>query len=149
MCWHKLVSVLTIITFICLTACSEESDLTTTPQNNLNIDEEIIGTWLLKEIQYQSNGNTIKVLPGDFGISMTLKFFDNKTGQMINIEKGSTRIDIFKWNILGSVVEIVDEDGDWEQLRCEFIEGNLCIEHGFETDEGLTVIASFVFQNEI
>jgi hypothetical protein len=149
MYWNKSVPALTIITFLFLIACSEESDLNTTPQNNLNNDEELIGTWMLTEIQYPSDGNTIKVLPGEFGLSMTLKFFDNKKGQMINIEKGSTRIDSFIWNILGPVVEIFNEDGDWETLRCEFIEGNLCIEHGFEPDEGNTVIALYVFSKEI
>jgi hypothetical protein len=148
MCWIKLVPVLTIFTFLFLTACSEESDLIITPQNDISNENKIIGTWLLTEIQYPSNGNTIKVLPGDFGISMTLKFFENKMGQMIRIEKGSTRVDVFTWNVLGPVVEVVDEDGDWETLRCEFIDGDLCIEHGFETLDGELVIATFVFEKK-
>ncbi len=145
--WKKLVLVMAILTFLLLIACSEESDQITTPQNNVNNDE-IIGTWLLTEIQYPSGGNTITVLPENIGISMTLKFFDTKTGQMIKIENGSTNIDVFIWNNLGPVVEIIDDDGDWEMLRCEFIESNLHIEYGFETNEGNIVLASYVFEKE-
>ena len=145
--WKKLVLVMAILTFLLLIACSEESNQITAPQNNINNDE-IIGTWLLTEIQYPSGGNTITVLPENIGISMTLKFFDTKTGQMIKIENGSTNIDVFIWNNLGSVVEIIDDDGDWEMLRCEFIESNLHIEYGFETNEGNIVLASYVFEKE-
>ena len=111
MCWIKLVSAITIIFFLSLTACSEEGYQITAPQNNINNDE-IIGIWSLTEIQYPSSGNTITVLPENIGISMTIKFFDTKTGQMTKFENGSTSIDVFIWNILRSVVEIIDEDGD-------------------------------------
>ncbi|MHA2278776.1 MAG: hypothetical protein ACXAC2_23605 [Candidatus Kariarchaeaceae archaeon] len=67
---------------------------------------------------------------------------------MAKFKKGATRIDIFMWNILGSVVELIDEDGDWEALRCEFIEGDLCIESGFETEGSNTVNATYVFEKE-
>ena len=147
MYWKKLAPVLASLTFLLLIACSEESDQIIVPQNNINNDE-IIGTWLLTEIQYPSSGNTITVLPENNGISMTLKFFDTKTGQMIKFEKGSTNIDVFIWNNLGPVVEIIDEDGDWETLRCELIESNLHIEYGFETNEGNIVLASYVFEKE-
>ena len=136
-----------IFTFLLLIACSEESDQITTPQNNVNNDE-IMGIWLLTEIQYPSGGNTITVLPENIGISMTLKFFDNKTGQLIKFENGSTDIDVFIWNNLGTVVEIIYENGHEELLRCELIESNLHIEYGFETNEGNIVLASFVFEKE-
>jgi hypothetical protein len=147
MYWKKLVLVMTNLTFLLHIACSEESDQITTPQNNVN-NNEIIGTWILTEIQYQSGGNTITVLPENIGISMILKFFDTKTGQMIKIENGSTNIDVFIWNNLGQVIEIIDEDGDWEMLRCALIESNLHIEYGFETNEGNVVLASYVFEKE-
>ena len=143
----KIVPVITILIFLLLIACSKESDQISAPQNNINNDE-IIGTWLLTEIQYPSGGNTITVLPENNGISMTLKFFDTKTGQMTKFENGSTIIDVFIWNMLGSIVEIVDEDGDWEPLRCELIESNLHIGYGFETNEGNIVLASYIFQKE-
>ena len=135
------------LTFLLLNACSEESNQITAPQNNVNNDE-IIGTWVLTEIQYPSGGNTITVLPGNIGISMTLKFFDNKTGQLIQIENGSTDIDVFIWNNLGPDVEIIYENGQGEMLRCELIESKLHIEYGFETNEGNTVLASYVFEKE-
>ena len=147
MYWKKLAPVLASLTFLLLIACSEESDQITTPQNNVNNDE-IMGIWLLTEIQYPSGGNTITVLPENIGISMTLKFFDNKTGQLIKFENGSTDIDVFIWNNLGTVVEIIYENGHEELLRCELIESNLHIEYGFETNEGNTVLASFVFEKE-
>jgi len=144
---QKLVLAMAIFTFLLLIACSEESDQITTPQNNVNNDE-IMGIWLLTEIQYPSGGNTITVLPENIGISMTLKFFDNKTGQLIKFENGSTDIDVFIWNNLGTVVEIIYENGHEELLRCELIESNLHIEYGFETNEGNIVLASFVFEKE-
>ncbi len=144
---QKSVLFMATLTFLLLNACSEESNQITAPPNNVNNDE-IIGTWVLTEIQYPSGGNTITVLPGNIGISMTLKFFDNKTGQLIQIENGSTDIDVFIWNNLGSDVEIVYENGHGEMLRCEFIESNLHIEYGFETNEGNTVLASYVFEKE-
>jgi hypothetical protein len=144
---QKLVLVMAIFTFLLLIACSEESNQITAPQNNVNNDE-IIGTWLLAEIQYPSGGNTITVLPENIGISMTLKFFDNKSGQLIKFENGSTDMDAFIWNNLGTVVEIIYENGHEEMLRCELIESNLHIEYGFETNEGNTVLASFVFEKE-
>ena len=148
MCWIKLVSAITILSFLSLTSCSEEGNQITTPQNNINNDE-IIGTWLLAKIQYPSGGNTITVLPENNGLSMTLKFFDTKTGQIIKFENGATNNEVFIWNILGSVVEIIDKDGDWEPLRCELIESNLHIEYGFETNEGNIVLASYIFQKEL
>ncbi len=144
---RKSVLIIASLTFLLLNACSEESNQITAPQNNVNNDE-IIGTWVLTEIQYPSGGNTITVLPGDIGISMTLKFFDNKTGQLIQIENGSTDIDVFIWNNLGSDVEIIYENGQGEMLRCELIESKLHIEYGFETNEGNTVLASYVFEKE-
>ena len=147
MYWEKSVLVIASLTFLLLIACSEESDQITTPQNNVN-NNEIIGTWILTEIQYPSGGNTITVLPENIGISMTLKFFDNKMGQLIQFENGSTDIDAFIWNNLGTVVEIIYENGHEEMLRCELIESNLHIEYGFETNEGNTVIASYVFEKE-
>jgi hypothetical protein len=144
---QKLVLAMATLTFLLLIACSEESDQITTSPNNVNNDD-IIGTWLLAEIQYPSGGNTITVLPENIGISMTLKFFDNKTGQLIQFENGSSDIDVFIWNNLGPDVEIVYENGHGEMLRCEFIESNLHIEYGFETNDGSTVLASFVFEKE-
>ena len=144
---QKLVLAMAIFTFLLLIACSEESDQITTPQNNINNDE-IMGIWLLTEIQYPTGGNTITVLPENIGISMTLKFFDNKTGQLIKFENGSTDIDVFIWNNFGTVVEIIYENGHEELLRCELIESNLHIEYGFETNEGNIVLASFVFEKE-
>ena len=144
---RKSVLVIASLTFLLLNACSEESNQITAPQNNVNNDE-IIGTWVLTEIQYPSGGNTITVLPGNIGISMTLKFFDNKTGQLIKFENGSTNIDAFIWNNLGPDVEIIYENGQGEMLRCELIESNLHIEYGFETNEGNTVLASYVFEKE-
>jgi hypothetical protein len=79
---------------------------------------------------------------------MTLKFFDNKTGQLMQFENGSTNIDAFIWNNLGPDVEIIYENGQGEMLRCELIESNLHIEYGFETNEGNTVLASYVFEKE-
>ena len=147
MYWKKSVFFMASLTFLLLNACSEESNQITAPQNNVN-NNEIIGTWVLTEIQYHSGGNTITVLPGNIGISMTLKFFDNKTGQLIQIENGSTDIDVFIWNNLGPDVEIIYENGQGEMLRCELIESNLHIEYGFETNEGNIVLASYVFEKE-
>lgn len=144
---EKSVLIIASLTFLLLIACSEKSDQITTPQNNVSNDD-IIGTWVLTEIQYPSGGNTITVLPENIGISMTLKFFDNKTGQLIQFENGSTNIDAFIWNNLGSDVEIIYENGQGEMLRCELIESNLHIEYGFETNEGNIVLASFVFEKE-
>lgn len=140
---------LNIIAFILLifTACSNEGNQITESQNNINNDD-IIGTWLLKEIKYPTGENEITVLPENTGLSMTLKFFDTKTGQMIKMERGSTDIDDFSWNILGSVVEIIDDDGDWESLRCKFANSKLCIEYGFETEEDRMVLASYVFEKD-
>ncbi len=148
MYWEKSVLVIASLTFLLLIACSEESDQITTPQNNVN-NNEIIGIWILTEIQYPSGGNTITVLPENIGISMTIKFFDNKTGQLIQFENGSTDIDAFIWNNLGPDVEIIYENGHEEMLRCELIESNLHIEYGFETNEGNTVLASYVFEKEV
>ena len=144
---EKSVLIMTSLTFLLLIACSKESDQLTTPQNNVSNDD-IIGTWVLTEIQYPSGGNTITVLPENIGISITLKFFDNKTGQLIEFENGSTDIDVFIWNNFGTAIEIIYENGHGEMLRCELIESNLHIEYGFETNEGNIVLASFVFEKE-
>jgi hypothetical protein len=136
-----------IFIFLVFTSCTKESDQITESQNVIN-NNDIIGTWLLKEIKYPSGENEITVLPENTGISMTIKFFETKTGQMITIEKGSTHIDDFTWNILGGVIEVIDDDGDWEPLRCKLIKGNLQIEYGFKTSEDQIVLASYVFKKE-
>ncbi|MGB5849517.1 MAG: hypothetical protein WBH40_13575 [Ignavibacteriaceae bacterium] len=144
---RKLVSVIVILIFFLVIACTEKSVQITAPLNNINNDE-IIGTWVLTKIRYQSGGNNITVLPEQNGISMTLKFFDTNTGQMTKFENGSTNIDVFIWNKLGSVVEIIDEDSNWETLKCELCENILLLEYGFEIEEGEIVLASFVFEKD-
>ena len=142
-----LLNIITFI-FLVIVACSDESDQITKSQDSIS-NEDIIGTWQLREIKYPSGENEITVLPENEGISMTLKFFDTKTGQMITIENGSTDIDNFTWNILGTVVEIIYDNGDWEPLRCRLIKGDLQIEYGFETNEDNMVLASYIFDKEI
>ena len=142
-----LLNIITFI-FLIIVACSDESDQITKSQDSIS-NEDIIGTWRLREIKYPSGENEITVLPENEGISMTLKFFDTKTGQMITIENGSTDIDNFTWNILGTVVEIIYDNGDWEPLRCRLIKGDLQIEYGFETNEDNMVLASYIFDKEI
>ncbi|MEJ2494729.1 MAG: lipocalin family protein [Ignavibacteriaceae bacterium] len=142
-----LLNIITFI-FLIIVACSDESDQITKSQDSIS-NEDIIGTWQLREIKYPSGENEITVLPENEGISMTLKFFDTKTGQMITIENGSTDIDNFTWNILGTVVEIIYDNGDWEPLRCRLIKGDLQIEYGFETNEDNMVLASYIFDKEI
>ncbi|MEJ2506352.1 MAG: lipocalin family protein [Ignavibacteriaceae bacterium] len=142
-----LLNIITFI-FLIIVACSDESDQITKSQDSIS-NEDIIGTWQLREIKYPSGENEITVLPENEGISMTLKFFDTKTGQMITIENGSTDIDNFTWNILGTVVEIIYDNGDWEPLRCRLIKGDLQIEYGFETNENNMVLASYIFDKEI
>lgn len=145
---YKILFVIQILIFLFFSACSEKNDSVTSSQNILSYDE-VIGTWLLVEINYPSNGNTVTVTPSNIGLSMTLKFFDTKSGQIISIENGSARVDDFYWNISGSVVEIIDDEGKWESLRCNFSEGKLCIEYGFEPSEGNLVLASFVFEKDL
>ena len=142
-----LLNIITFI-FLIIVACSDESDQITKSQDSIS-NEDIIGTWQLREIKYPSGENEITVLPENEGISMTLKFFDTKTGQMITIENGSTDIDNFTWNILGTVVEIIYDNGNWEPLRCRLIKGDLQIEYGFETNEDNMVLASYIFDKEI
>jgi hypothetical protein len=142
-----LLNIITFI-FLIIVACSDESDQITKSQDSIS-NEDIIGTWQLREIKYPSGENEITVLPENEGISMTLKFFDTKTGQMITIENGSTDIDNFTWNILGTVVEIIYDNGDWEPLRCRLIKGDLQIEYGFEPNEDNMVLASYIFDKEI
>ena len=142
-----LLNIITFI-FLIIVACSDESDQITKSQDSIS-NEDIIGTWQLREIKYPSGENEITVLPENEGISMTLKFFDTKTGQMITIENGSTDIDNFTWNILGTVVEIIYNNGNWEPLRCRLIKGDLQIEYGFETNEDNMVLASYIFDKEI
>ena len=142
-----LLNIITFI-FLIIVACSDESDQITKSQDSIS-NEDIIGTWQLREIKYPSGENEITVLPENEGISMTLKFFDTKTGQMITIENGSTDIDNFRWNILGTVVEIIYDNGNWEPLRCRLIKGDLQIEYGFETNEDNMVLASYIFDKEI
>ncbi|MCG6960464.1 hypothetical protein LJE82_11295, partial [bacterium BMS3Abin03] len=73
-----LLNIITFI-FLVIVACSDESDQITKSQDSIST-EDIIGTWQLREIKYPSGENEITVLPENEGISMTLKFFDTKTG---------------------------------------------------------------------
>ena len=145
--YNRKFLLIIILILLLIPACSKDSNQITESNNNIN-SNDIIGTWLLKEIKYPSGENEITVLPENEGISMTIKFFESKTGQMITSERGSTDIDDFTWNILGSVIEIIYNNGGWESLRCRLIKGSLQIEYGFETAEDQMVLASYVFDKQ-
>ena len=138
-----------IFLFIILTmmACTDEADSVVTTNETIS-NNDIEGTWFLKEISYDSSGVNISVSPAVVAYSLTLKFWENKQGQIISYDSGVTKVQNINWNIQGNVIIFISENNDEEYIRCEFIDQHLCLNYAYTTLAGEQVLALYIFTKE-
>ena len=138
---------LLIITLVMM-ACTDEADSVVTTNETLS-NSDIVGTWALTEISYDSSGVNIRLSPGVAAYSLTLKFWENKQGQILNFDTGGTRVQNIKWYIQGNVIIFISENNDEEYIRCEFIDQHLCLNYAYTTLAGEQVLALYIFAKEL
>ena len=128
-------------------ACTDEADSVVTTNETIS-NNDIVGTWFLTEISYDSSGVNISVSPTVGSYSLTLKFWENKQGQIISYDSGVTKVQNINWNIQGNVIIFISENNDEEYIRCEFIDQHLCLNYAYTTLAGNQVLALYIFTKE-
>ncbi|MGB5849407.1 MAG: lipocalin family protein [Ignavibacteriaceae bacterium] len=138
-----------IFLFITLTmmACTDEADSVVTTNETIS-NNDIEGTWFLTEISYDSSGVNISVSPVVVAYSLTLKFWENKQGQIISFDSGGTKVQNINWYIQGNVIILNSDNEDEEYIRCEFIDQHLCLKYAYTTLAGDQVLALYIFTKE-
>ena len=138
-----------ILLFITLTmiACTNEADNIVTTNETLS-NSDIVGTWFLTEISYDSSGVNISLSPAVVAYSLTLKFWENKQGQILSFDSGGTKVQNINWYIQGNVIILNSDNEDEEYIRCEFIDQCLCLKYAYTTLAGEQVLALYIFTKE-
>jgi hypothetical protein len=140
------IIIISIVGFSLVT-CSNEDGTITAPVTSIKSDD-IVGTWSLFQIEYLKGDSTVIISPEEEAISITFKFWENKTGLLLEIEKGTTEIHNFQWNVIGATITFVWEDREPEYITCDVLDDTLCIDYSFRTPTGEIVLASYIFQKE-
>lgn len=128
-------------------ACTDEADSVVTTNETIS-NNDIVGTWLLTEISYDSSGVNISLSPAVVAYSLTLKFWENKQGQIISFDSGGTKVQNINWYIQGNVIILNSDNGDEEYIRCDFIDQRLCLKYAYTTLAGDQVLALYIFTKE-
>ena len=128
-------------------ACTDEADSVVTTNETIS-NNDIVGTWFLTEISYDSSGVNISVSPTVGSYSLTLKFWENKQGQIISFDSGGTKVQNINWYIQGNVIILNSDNEDEEYIRCEFIDQRLCLKYAYTTLAGDQVLALYIFTME-
>ena len=138
-----------ILLFITLTmiGCTNEADNIVTTNESLS-NNDIVGTWVLMEISYDSSGVNISLFPAVIAYSLTLKFWENKQGQILSFDSGGTKVQNINWYIQGNVIILNSNNEDEEYIRCEFIDQCLCLKYAYTTLAGDQVLALYIFTRE-
>ena len=135
-----------LVVFV-LIACSDEVETINGPGNSISPDD-IVGIWILSEINYLQGDSLIIRYPEEDTIAITFKFWENKTGQMLQFEKGVTHIENYQWSVNGNSIVFIWENGDVENIQCHRTVLTLCLEYSFTTSDGEIVLATYVFTKE-
>jgi hypothetical protein len=128
-------------------ACTDEADSVVTTNESLS-NNDIVGTWVLTEISYDSSGVNISLSPAVVAYSLTLKFWENKQGQILSFDSGETTVQNINWYIQGNVIIFISENNDEEYIRCEFIDQHLYLNYAYTTLAGEQVLALYIFAKE-
>jgi len=128
-------------------ACTDEADSVVTTNETIS-NNDIVGTWFLAEISYDSSGVNIIVSPTVGSYSITLKFWENKQGQIISFDSCGTKVQNINWYIQGNVIILNSENNNEEYIRCEFIDKCLCLKYAYTTLAGDQVLALYIFTRE-
>ena len=138
-----------ILLFITLTmiACTDEADSVVTTNETLS-NSDIVGTWALTEISYNSSGINISLSPAVGTYSLTLKFWENSKGQILSIDSGVTTVQDISWYIQGNTIILISDNNNSEHIRCEFNNQCLCMNYAYTTLTGEKVLALYIFTKE-
>ena len=128
-------------------ACTDEADSVVTTNETIS-NNDIVGTWFLTEISYDSSGVNISVSPAVVAYSLTLKFWENKQGQILSFDSGGAKVQNINWYIQGNVIIFISENNEEEYIRCEFIDQHLCLNYAYTTLAGEQVLALYIFTKE-
>jgi len=132
---------------IVMMACTDEADSVVTTNETIS-NNDIVGTWFLTEISYDSSGVNISVSPTVGSYSLTLKFWENKQGQIISFDSGGTKVQNINWYIQGNVIILNLDNEDEEYIRSEFIDQRLCLKYAYTTLAGDQELALYIFTRE-
>jgi hypothetical protein len=139
--------ILLFITLVIM-GCTDEADSLVANNETLS-NSDIVGTWTLTEISYDSSGVNISLSPAVAAYSLTLKFWENKQGQILSFDAGGTTVQNINWYIQGNVIIFISENNDEDYIRCEFIDQHLCLNYAYTTLAGEQVLALYIFAKEV
>lgn len=137
---------LSIISLLMISCANEHEDIVGT--NNAITKKDIIGTWRLTEIRYDSSGVSVTISPEIRAYSLTLKFEDDNLGQILIFDSGKTKVQNISWYLQNNVLVFINENNKSEYIRCELDDQCLCIKYTYITLAGNQVLALYVFTKE-
>jgi hypothetical protein len=141
------IIVISIIGFS-LVACSNEDGTIVSPATSIASDD-VVGTWSLFQIEYPMDNSIVTISPEEAATIITFKFWGDKTGQLLQIEKGTISIHNFQWNVIGATITVIWENGEAEHITCDMQDETLCMKYAFRTPTGEIVLASYIFLKEL
>ena len=138
--------IISLFILLSIITCTDESD-SIGPSNESLSRSDIIGTWFLSEIRYDSSGTSICLFPEDGNMSLTLKLWYNNQGQILSFDSCGGNVQNINWNLQGSTI-ILSSDDITEYIRCKFIDQYLSMDYSFTSLSGEQYLALYLFTKE-
>jgi len=138
---YIILSVLIIgVTFY---SCKDDDDSPAEPEQNLVIDQELVGTWELTNILAP-----IATTPDLIGLALTAVFNGDGTAQFTTVESDSTTIDAATWGTLNDQLTLTFE-GEAPRVSPYSINGNMATISSFPVEfQGSDILATLEFTKQ-
>jgi hypothetical protein len=133
-----------IILFVIMTAllisCGDDDDNSTSPEQTGEIDDALVGTWVLTNIL-----SPIATTPEAAGIALTALFNDDGSMQLTTIDSEGTSIAAGTWFTSNGGITITLEGGE-PGTSTYTVEGNKATLTNFPVEfQGTTILATLEF----
>ena len=138
---------LTLLVVFLLISCTDKDSTVVNSVETIS-EADIVGTWKLNIVKYDSSRVEISLDPSLAAYSLTLKFRKDHQGQILSFDSGNTTVQNINWNIQGNVIILISEDNNSEYIRCEMIDECLCLNYSYTTLTGKQVLALYIFTKE-
>lgn len=121
-------------------SCSDDSKNTVEPEETLEIDQALVGTWELTKIL-----SPISTTPEAVGLSLTATFINDGKVEFTTIDSEGTSVSKGTWGTLNGVLTIKLEDEDAASSSYT-VSGNTATINEFPVDfQGSVLMASLEF----
>jgi len=129
-----------IILTAAIISCSDDDDSSTAPEGNAEIDNALVGTWVLTKILAP-----IATTPEAAGISLTALFNEDGTLELTTVDSEGTSINTGTWSTSSGTITITIE-GEEPGSSAYTVDGNTATIDGFPVSfQGSVIMASLEF----